>query len=53
MRKSILLDIVNTLMVIRTNSSSDKIDAFIQGALSGDILDRKTKRQIEAQMRTL
>jgi hypothetical protein len=53
MRKSILLDIVNALMVIRTNSSSDKIDAFIQGALSGDILDRKTKRQIEAQTRTL
>lgn len=52
MRKSILLDIVNTLMVIRSNSTSDTIEAFIQDALSGDILDKKAKRQIEAQMGT-
>ncbi len=55
MRKSILLDIVNTLMVIGKNTTADRrtsdtIEAFIQDALSGDVLDKKTKRQIEKQM---
>ncbi|HHW26923.1 MAG TPA: hypothetical protein GXX23_06240 [Firmicutes bacterium] len=50
MRKSILLDIVNTLMVIRANTASDTIEAFIQDALSGNVLDKKAKRQIEKQM---
>lgn len=50
MRKSILVDIVNTLMVIRKHAKSDRIEAFIQEALSGDVLDKKTKRQIEKQM---
>ncbi|MGE5578979.1 MAG: hypothetical protein ACM3WU_02945 [Bacillota bacterium] len=50
MRKSILLDIVNTLIVIRTNSASDAIEAFIQRALAGDVLDKKAKKQIQAQL---
>jgi hypothetical protein len=50
MRKSILLDILNVLMVIRTNSESDKIEAYIQSALSGDVLDKKAKKQIQAQL---
>lgn len=50
MRKSILLDILNALLLIRTNSESDAIDAFIQAALSGDVLDKKAKKQIQAQL---
>ena len=50
MRKSVLLDILNTLIAIRAGGRSDIIEAFIQDALSGDMLDKKAKRQIEAQM---
>jgi len=50
MRKSILLDILSTLLVIRTNSESDSIDAFIQSALSSAMLDKKAKKQIQAQL---
>jgi hypothetical protein len=50
MRKSILMDILNTLLVIRKNSTSDAIEGFIDDALAGDVLDRKTRRQIEKQI---
>lgn len=48
MRKSILLDILNVLFVIRQAYKTDEIDSFIQNALSGEILDKKSKKQIEA-----
>ncbi|WP_159448077.1 hypothetical protein [Papillibacter cinnamivorans] len=46
MRKSILLDTVNALLEIRKYSPSEEIDAFLLEALTGTILDSKSKRQI-------
>ena len=48
MRKSILLDILNVLAYIRTNQKTNEIECFILNALSGEILDKKAKKQIEA-----
>jgi hypothetical protein len=48
MRKSILLDILNILLIIRKELKTDKIEGFILNALSGEILDKKSKKQIEA-----
>jgi len=48
MRKSILLDILNVLFVIRKELKSDKIESFILNALSGEILDKKSKKQMES-----
>lgn len=48
MRKSILLDILNVLLVIRKEYRTDEIESFILNALSGEILDKKSKKQIEA-----
>ncbi len=48
MRKSILLDILNILLVIRKELKTDEIESFILNALSGEILDKKSKKQIEA-----
>lgn len=48
MRKSILLDILNVLVLIRKNLRTDDIDGFIMNALSGEVLDKKSKTQIEA-----
>ncbi len=47
MRKSILLDILNVLLVIRKELKTDEIERFILNALSGEILDKKSKKQIE------
>jgi len=47
MRKSILLDILNVLMEIRKKLKTDEIESFILNALSGGILDKRTKKQIE------
>lgn len=48
MRKSILLDILNVLLLIRKERKSDEMESFILNALSGEILDKKSKKQIEA-----
>lgn len=48
MRKSILLDILNVLSVIRKELKTDEMESFILNALSGEILDKKSKKQIEA-----
>lgn len=48
MRKSILLDILNVLLIIRKEYKTDEIESYILNALSGGILDKKTKNQIEA-----
>ncbi|MGI5876816.1 MAG: hypothetical protein ACOX6X_08440 [Dethiobacteria bacterium] len=48
MRKSILLDILNVLFIIRKRYKTDEIESFISNALSGEILDKKSKKQIEA-----
>lgn len=47
MRKSILLDILNVLLIIRKNLKTDEMEDYILNALSGGILDNKTKKQIE------
>lgn len=48
MRKSILLDILNVLLIIRKELKTDEVENFILNALSGEILDKKSKKQIEA-----
>lgn len=52
MRKLILLDIVDVLLLIRELESIDGVDAYLSAALSGDLLDAKTKKQILARMGT-
>ncbi len=52
MRKLILLDIVDVLLLIRETESIDGVDAYLSAALSGDLLDAKTKEQILARMGT-
>ena len=47
MRKSILLDILNVLLIIRKDHKKDEIDNFIFNALTGEILDKKSKKQLE------
>jgi len=48
MRKSILFDILNVLVIIRENYKTPEIENFILRALTGEILDKKSKKQIEA-----
>lgn len=48
MRKSVLLDIINVLLIIRKTYGTDEVDGFILNALSGEILDKKAKKQIAA-----
>jgi hypothetical protein len=50
MRKSILIDILNVLLYIRQEHKTDEIESFILNAVSGEILDNKTKNQISKQM---
>ena len=48
MRKSILIDILNVLFIIRQKQKTDEIENFILNALSGEILDKKSRKQFEA-----
>ena len=48
MRKSIFLDIVHVLVEIRKTHKTDDIDCFLFDALAGEVLDRKSKKEIEA-----
>ena len=50
MRKSILLDILNALLAIRKELKTDEMENFILNALSGEILDKKAKKQIELDL---
>lgn len=52
MRKSILTDILNVLLLIRKEYKTDATESFIITALSGEILDKKTKKQIEGVWRS-
>lgn len=47
MRKSILLDILNVLIIIREKHKTAEIESFILKALTGEMLDKKSKKQIE------
>lgn len=48
MRKSILLDIMNVIFEIRKEYKSDEMENFILNALSGAVLDKKSKKQFIA-----
>lgn len=48
MRKSILLDILHVLLAINKERNSAEINTYIVNALSGEILDKKSKKQVEA-----
>ncbi|MGI6748072.1 MAG: hypothetical protein ACOX4V_07505 [Anaerovoracaceae bacterium] len=48
MRKSILIDILNVLFIIRQKRKTDEIESFIINALSSEILDKKSRKQLEA-----
>lgn len=48
MRKPILVDIIDTLIEIRKAFNKDQINAYILNALSGEILDKKSKKIIKA-----
>lgn len=47
MRKSILLDILNVLLIIRKSRKTAETENFIFNALSGEILDKKSKKEVE------
>ncbi len=51
MRKSILLDILEILVQIRKQKADETMDSYIFNALSGGLLDRKSKSMIEAILR--
>ncbi len=48
MRKSILLDILDTLCAIRKSENIDGLDAYVLSALSGGLLDKKSIARIQA-----
>ena len=50
MRKLILLDIINILVLIRKHRTSEEIDNYISKALTGELLDKKSKKQIELML---
>ncbi len=47
MRKLILMDILNILVLIQKSNRKKEIDIFISNALTGGILDNKSIKQIE------
>lgn len=50
MRKLILLDILGVLAIIRKQQTSDEIESYIFNALTGGILDKKAKKQVESML---
>ena len=48
MRKLVLTDILEILAVIRKLEVNDEIDAYIMNALSGGLLDKKTKSKVQS-----
>lgn len=46
MRKLILLDILNVISVIGKDFRTEEVNSFIINALSGEILDKKSKKQM-------
>ncbi|PKM72928.1 MAG: hypothetical protein CVU91_07855 [Firmicutes bacterium HGW-Firmicutes-16] len=50
MQKSVLLDITNILLLIRKAHTSDAIEKYITDALTGGILDSKSKKAIQAAL---
>lgn len=50
MRKLVLVDVIDVMLLIRETAPGDSIDAYLFAALSGDLLDAKLKKQILARM---
>lgn len=50
MRKLILLDILNILVLIRKHHTTDDIESYIFKALTGGLLDKKAIKQIELML---
>ena len=50
MQKSVLLDIINILLLIRKTQKSDDIESYITKALLGGILDSKSKKAIQVEL---
>ena len=50
MRKLILIDIINILVLIRKYQTSEEIDTYIFKALTGGLLDKKAIKQIELKL---
>lgn len=50
MRKLVLSDIIEILLLIRKSYNSEAIDAYISDALLGGILDKKSKKEIESKL---
>jgi len=48
---TILCDILSVLSVIRKELKSEEIEGYIQNALSGEILDKNAKKQVEALLK--
>lgn len=51
MRKLVLFDIIEVLAAIRKVKTSDGIESYIADAMTGGILDRKAKKQLEELLR--
>jgi len=52
MRKLILFDILNILAIIKKYQTNDEIDGYVINALSGEILDKKSKKFIAQKLQT-
>jgi hypothetical protein len=50
MRKLILMDILNILVLMRSKKQDSQIESYIMDALTGEILDKKAKKQLEAML---
>lgn len=50
MQKLILIDIITILAAIRKYGTTDDIEHYIAMALTGNILDKKAKKQVEMMM---
>lgn len=47
-RKVLLLDILGVLAVVRRTISDDRIASYLQNALTGGLLDAKTKKEVRS-----
>jgi hypothetical protein len=50
MRKLLLLDILSVLVSTNKMNKNEEISQYIENALSGDVLDKKSKLVIQAKL---
>lgn len=51
MRRPVLMDILNILALVRESKKDEEIENYILNALKGDLLDKKSKKQVEDRCR--